>query len=310
MTQSVRPRGPVPRLFTAAAILGLAWTAGPAASQTNQNPTATQFYLALPVSTKNAKHEAAVKKATEHLEATRAKDRVPEFPGEKGGEPAVAAAASPADAAALAALPPVGPARALIAAAVQNQPPAPAPDGYRWVRLGERELFQLSLDPTAKADPDAKEIYDAAAKARADGKVYAHKEYNWLIFSRAAGSDVDYFTLVYIPKGDERITQKDLSSVVHRTPAVTPNPNVLVYFADPKRIEAFTGKHKAAEGSKDPDAGAVFLVVNTDAVRVITLTSAVTNGILSAATTRFNSEERERLYRALLSAVPRKPAGP
>src|SRR5262249_7952072 len=208
MSQSVRSRGRVARLLLAAGLVGLVFAAGSAPGQQGQNPnpgpSGPTFYIGLPVNTNDKKHEEAVKKATEYLEglknnaqnqaleATRAKDRLPpEYPGEKGAEaPAVT---SPADIAASAAVPPIGPAGALWAAPTAARPAPPAPEAYRWVKLtGDRELRILKLAPTAKtdADEDVKKVYDAAAKARADGKVFPHPDFNWPIYSRDAGGAV------------------------------------------------------------------------------------------------------------------------
>jgi hypothetical protein len=310
-------------LVVAVGLAALICAVTPARGQQGQNPTqgptTPRFFIGLPVNSENEKHKDAVAKAKEYLESLKGDAKAqeaklaerrlpPEYPGEKGGD--AAAPAGALEAAAASAVPPIGPAGALIGAAVMSRPGPPAPEGYRWVKLGLREQVILSLDPSAKNDTrnkQAKDIYAGAAKAREEGKIYIHSDFKWPIYSRpATGGEIDYFTMVYLPPGADRLTERDIGDLANRTIQDTATPRVEIVFVDADRLKAFTDAYKRGGTAKEGTGGLVFLVAGNDVLVITPLTDAmVSNRTLSVGSGRYTAVDRERIHDAILTARKR-----
>lgn len=293
MSQHSRAGGRAFRVAVAAGVVALIGVAGPSRGQNpaGQNPVSAQPpKFALTVAAVKGADDKAMDEAKKYLASLKdeknkaAKDdedarakadpaKPPLFPN----KPFSPGGPTAADIAAAAAIPPIGIGEGLLAAAAADRNPVKtAPDGYRWVRLaGERELFILGLDASAKADPERKELWEEAEKARKDGDgVYAHKELGWIIFTRAAkiGTNPEYYLMVYQPEAKDLLTHADIEGVRAINPNPEPEDVVLTFKADAKgKLKAFTEKYKAGQRF-------MILVVGDDLVQVFQVTDVIDNG--------------------------------
>lgn len=311
-------RGRLPRIAFAGGFVGLVLGLAPAAGQPTQGPPAGQtppapkFFIGIAVDGKTDKKEA--EDAAKAIAELKGKDG---DPGKAGGPvptcPNVKVKdtkPSSADLAAAAALLPAGVGDQLAAGlALQREEPDALPTLYRWARLaGERELYILGLDATAKSDPERKAIWDGAAKARKDGVVYPHPEVGWQIFSRegAAGQPPEYFVLVQQPEEKLLLTNKELSRVRQEYP---PNPDVILLFDDAeakKKLEAFT--EKFARGKDKPERFMLF-VVGDRVVQVLTVPEKIITGQMRIGS-GLKNQEQEALYRLLDPLAAAKSSSP
>jgi hypothetical protein len=129
--------------------------------------------------------------------------------------------------------------------AAKTMPPAVSAT-YEWLRLGDRDLRILNLDPAAEKDPRRNEAWKEAEKARKEDRVFKYPDVpvrKWLLYSQKnpGKAEIDYFLLVRREDATKAVTEKSIKSV-----SIPPydTPSLLITLTDEgkDKLAAVLGK--------------------------------------------------------------------